>query len=256
MTTNTRGARKSWQYLLSGFKLLPHPSLRWYVFGPLLINILIFIFLTGYLMGEFQQAINWIMGYVPAWLDFIRWIFWLLFGGIVLIVYGYTFAILATFIASPFYGLLSEQAEYLVSGEKRDEPLTFRLAWQIAKRSVWRELVKMGYFLPRIIGIFILSLALSFIPLVNFLGPLLTFLWGAWSLSLQYCDYAADNNQVSFPQLRQQASRQKATCFGFGGIVLLTTSIPVLNLFAIPASVVGGTALWVEQLRDNKDLQQ
>jgi len=35
---------------------------------------------------------------------------------------------------------------------------------------------------------------------------------------------------------------------GFGGAAAVVQSIPLLNLLAMPASVAGATALWVDQI--------
>jgi CysZ protein len=37
---------------------------------------------------------------------------------------------------------------------------------------------------------------------------------------------------------------------GFGGLVALCASVPVVNFFVVPAAVVGATILWVEELRE------
>jgi CysZ protein len=35
---------------------------------------------------------------------------------------------------------------------------------------------------------------------------------------------------------------------GFGGLVALCASIPIVNFFVVPAAVVGATLLWCEEL--------
>ena len=102
-------------YLLQGMQLLHHPKLRWLVIWPLLINAFLFIGLTWLAIDQFGQLLTWLTSKIPAWLDFITWIFWILFGGFLLLVYGYTFAILGNLLASPFYGPLSERAEQVLT---------------------------------------------------------------------------------------------------------------------------------------------
>ena len=94
----------------------------------------------------------------------------------------------------------------------------------------------------------LLTLALSFIPVLNLLGPAIAFFWGAWSLALQYLDYPADNNQVGFAQLREELRSRRLVSLSFGGSVLIATAIPVLNLFTMPASVIGATSFWLERM--------
>ncbi|MGV6806894.1 MAG: sulfate transporter CysZ, partial [bacterium] len=215
-------------YLGLGFRLLTHRRLVWFVVIPVMINLAIFLGLTWYAVTQFTLAMNWVMGFIPDWLDFLLWIFWLLFALLLLVVYGYTFAMITTLIASPFYGILAEQAEYLLTGSKSDTPMTFKEMVAIGKRSLIRELQKMAYFLPRILVIMLVTLALSFTPGLNFLGPVVSFLWGSWSLSLQYVDYAADNHLVSFPVLRRQVSTKRMSSMSFGATTLVMTSIPLV----------------------------
>ena len=37
---------------------------------------------------------------------------------------------------------------------------------------------------------------------------------------------------------------------GFGAVVTLAITIPIVNLFVIPAAVAGATVFWVDQLKD------
>lgn len=235
-------------YLLQGLGLLNHPKIRWFVLGPILINLVLFILLTWLAIDQFTGLLNWLMEKIPSWLDFIAWLFWVLFGGFLLLVYGYTFAIIGNILASPFYGPLAERTEQVITGENLSNPMSKKEILALAGRSVKRELIKLGYFLPRIIGILMLTLILSFIPVINLLAPAIVFLWGAWSLALQYIDYPADNNQTGFSELREQLRERRLVSISFGGSVLIATTIPVLNLFTMPASVIGATAFWIERM--------
>jgi len=235
-------------YLLQGLRLLNHPKIRWFVLGPILINLVLFIFLTWIAIEQFTGLLNWLMDKIPSWLDFIAWLFWVLFGGFLLLVYGYSFAIIGNILASPFYGPLAERTEQVITEKKISNPMTKKEILALAGRSVTRELIKLGYFLPRIIGILVLTLILSFIPVINLLAPAIAFLWGAWSLALQYIDYPADNNQTGFSELRKQLREHRLISISFGGSVLIATTIPVLNLFTMPASVIGATAFWIERM--------
>ncbi len=239
-------------YLLKGFSLLSHKEVRPFIVFPLLLNLLLFVGLGIYAVDSFSAAMDKMMSYVPQWLEFISWILWLLFGAMMLLLYGYCFALVGNLIASPFYGLLSERVESLAYQTTNSEPFSWRALIAVAGRSVGRELVKLGYFLPRIIGVLLAALVLSFIPVLNIAAPVITFLWGSWSLSLQYLDYPADNHQLSFRELRRQAADTRLSSIGFGGGVLLATSIPVLNMLTIPASVIGATLLWNDRLRDSE----
>jgi CysZ protein len=238
-------------YLFQGLKLLNHPKIRWFVIGPLLINIFLFIGLTTLALEQFSTLLSWPIDKIPDWLSFVAWFFWILFGGFLLLAYGYSFAIFGNILASPFYGPLSERVDEVLTGRNGSSTKTGKQLLTVARRSVKREFIKLGYFLPRIIGVLLLTLTLSFIPVLNLLGPAIAFFWGAWSLALQYLDYPADNHQVGFTQLREEARSRRWVSLSFGGSVLIATTIPILNLFAMPASVIGATLFWQERLEPN-----
>lgn len=235
-------------YLFQGLRLLNHPKIRWFVIGPLLINIVLFIGLTALAVEQFGTLLSWLTDKIPEWLSFVAWLFWILFGGFLLLVYGYSFAILGNILASPFYGPLAERVEEVLTSNHRSSTKTGKQLLALAGRSVKREFIKLGYFLPRIIGVLLLTLTLSFIPVLNLLGPAIAFFWGAWSLALQYLDYPADNNQVGFAQLREELRNRRLVSLSFGGSVLIATTIPILNLFTMPASVIGATSFWLERM--------
>ena len=235
-------------YLLQGMRLLHHRQLRWLVLWPLLINAFLFVGLTWLAIDQFGQLLTWLTSKIPAWLEFITWIFWVLFSGFLLLVYGYTFAILGNLLASPFYGPLSERAEQVITGHIQSTPTSMKQLLAMAGSAIKRELFKMGYFLPRIVGIFMLTLTLSFIPVLNLVGPAIAFLWGGWSQALQYLDYPSDNHGQPFDELRQVLKKQRLQSLSFGGTVLIATTVPLLNLFIMPASVIGATSFWLDHL--------
>ena len=91
---------------------------------------------------------------------------------------------------------------------------------------------------------------LSFIPVVNLLAPIIAGSWAAWCLCLQYLDYAADSQGVTFLALRKKVSDNRLNSMGFGLTALLASAIPLVNLVMLPASVVAGSLLWCRQHRD------
>jgi len=237
-------------YLARGFELLWQPGIRPFVIIPLLVNLLLFAGLTWYLIDRFETLVTWMMAYVPAWLDFIVWLLWLLFGLALLMIYGYSFAIFGNLIASPFYGLLAERVQARVRGTLDSQPLTPALVWQITRSSLQREIQKLLFFLPRILLLLLAALVLSLIPVVDLLVPALFFAWGSWSLALEFLDYPADNNRVSFAAMRVRLRRRQSTYLSFGAATLLLTTLPVINMIAIPAAVIGATLMWLEQFQD------
>lgn len=233
-------------HLTRGAQLIVKPELRWFVFVPIMINITLFVILTGVLIDQFGVALTWLLDWIPSWLNFLSWILWLLFSAVLLLVYGYSFSVITNIIAAPFYGILADRTEALIKGQGADpEPLV-----KMVPRTLGREMVKLWYFIVRGIAIFILSLILSSIPLVNLLVPIIVFVWGAWTMAIQYVDYTADNHQLAFSNMRSRLAVKKYSSIGFGGLVMIGTMIPLANIIILPIAVVGGTVFWLEELED------
>ncbi|OUS05547.1 hypothetical protein A9Q90_06680 [Gammaproteobacteria bacterium 54_18_T64] len=239
------------RHFLKGFGLLAAPGVRLWVIIPLLLNLALFIGLTLYALQQFEGLMGWLFNYLPGWLEFIAWLFRIIFGLLLALCYAYTFTLVGNLIASPFYGLLANAVYIKLCGSEDEAPLNLKTASVIARQAFMRELQKLGYFLPRLVGVLLLCLVLSFIPLVNFVVPAIAFLWAAWSLALQYLDYPADINCVNFKTVRQRAGGDKGLSFTFGSVVLLGSTVPVLNLLVMPAAVAGATSLWVERFKQN-----
>ena len=242
-------------YLLRGLKLLNHRQIRPFAVVPIIINVLLFIWLTTLAVGGFESAMAWMGEWLTGWpgwiqwfFDLLTWLLWIAFVALLLIIYAYTFTLLSNLIGLPFYGLLAERVEEVLTGRVQDQPMTLARIWEITLSTIKREFAIIGYTLPRSLGLGILVLALLFTPL-SFIGSALWFVWGAWTLALQYLDYAADNNGQSFPAMLDNCKRQRNTCLGFGAITMAATSVPVLNIVVAPAAVAGGTAMWVDKYR-------
>lgn len=231
--------------LAEGFRLIRQPGLRLFVMIPLILNVLVFIGIFALLYQGFDALIAWSMSWLPdwAWLQALEWLFWLLYGAVVILLLAYGFVVVANLIGSPFYGYLSELTERYLTGQSLDDAGGWMQILKDIPRALWREVQKMAYYFPRALFLLILSL----IPVINVVGAVLWFLFNSWMMALQYVDYPADNHRVSFPQLRDQLRRSRLTTFGFGIPVALGAMVPLLNLVMVPAAVCGATAYWVRE---------
>ncbi|MFE8070524.1 sulfate transporter CysZ [Marinobacteraceae bacterium S3BR75-40.1] len=231
--------------LMAGFRLIREPGLRLFVIIPLILNILVFAGIFALLYQGFDALITWGMSWLPdwAWLQALEWLFWLLYGGVVILLLAYGFVVVANLIGSPFYGYLAELTERRLTGQSLDDAGGWKQIVKDIPRALWREVQKLVYYLPRALFLFILSL----IPVLNLVGAVLWFLFNGWMMTLQYVDYPADNHRVSFPQLRDQLRKTRLTSLGFGMPVALGAMVPLLNLVMVPAAVCGATAYWVRE---------
>ena len=236
--------------ILEGFKLLWHRRIRWLVIIPTLINLILFSAATWFAAVWVSDWLNWLIASVPEWLEWLVWIIWLLFVLLALVIYAFTFTVFANLIGSPFYGIIAERVIALERGDNDDMQTSASALLTTAWSSFRRELQIIAYILPRTIGIALVTLVISFVPVINILAPLIAASWAAWSLALQYMDYPADSDEVSFAEVRQRAGKQRMLSLSFGLSALAAAAIPLVNLLLLPATVIGGTLLWCRQYSD------
>lgn len=241
---------KALDYLSRGAALITSPGLRRFIIVPLLANVVVFILTTIALMHLFSDVLNLLMGWLPGWLEFLAWILWGIFALALLVFYGYSFNLITNLIAAPFYGFLAEKIETKLTGI----PLPEETWVQLIPRTLGRELVKLWYFLTRGLLVLLVVIFSWFIPGLNLIVLAITTLWAAWCMSVQYVDYPADNHQTPFPQLRKKLGAAPLTSYSFGGLVMLGSMIPVVNIFVMPIAVAGATVYWVEEMREENDV--
>lgn len=229
-------------YLLRGFAMLSEPGLRPFVIVPLLINIGLFTGAIWLLTEQFGHWVDYWLSLIPDWLSFLDWLLWPLFALLVLVLVYFSFGMVANFIAAPFNGLLAEKVEERQRGALNSDS-GWRAVLALVPRTLAREAAKLAYYLPRLVVLLLITL----IPGVQLLAPFLWFLFGAWMMAIQYCDYPMDNNSVSFGRMRQLLKSRRLGALGFGGLVSAGMMLPLINLLIMPAAVVGATLFWVEE---------
>jgi len=222
-------------YFLRGFAMLNEPGIRRYVWLPILMNLII---LTA--------GVYWCVTYVTGmeWIHegWWAWLAWLIVPVAVLLsvmVSGYFFSAFLLLLASPFYGLLAGKIEEQYGVVAPEESLA-----SLIPRTVGRELVKMGYYMPRYLLLFVVPLVL---PILVPLMPFVWFVFGSWVMALQYSDYTLDNHQQDFRSSRKIVAETRWTAYGFGATVSVLMAIPVLNCLVPPAAVIGATIWQMER---------
>ena len=227
-----------------GARLIRHPDVRLYVVIPLLINVVLFGGLIWLGYTQFSPLVESLMSYVPGFLDFLRWIIWLFITMLTAIIVFFTFTPIANIVAAPFNALLSEKIEIMLTGKAISSHISFFVMF---KNSLLSQLGKLVYIALWSLGLLLISL----IPVVNFVAPFLWVLFGSWLLSLEYLDYPMGNHDLTFSKQKQLLAGRKGLALGFGGSVMVLTSIPLINFIVMPVAVAGATLLYVEQLESN-----
>jgi len=235
----------AFDYFIAGARLVTTPGLRRFVLVPILVNIIIFIGLTLALYSLFGNAVAQVQAWLPSWLNFLTWILWPVMYFLFFVVYGYSFNIITNIIGGPFYGILAEKVEESLCGQPpNNEPLS-----ELIPRTLRRELVKLWYFVSRGALVFLLFILLFFVPGANLVAAGIGVIWSCWCMAAQYMDYPADNHHLSFRNMRRRLNRQPLTSYSFGGIILLGSMVPVVNIFVTPIAVAGATVYWTREVK-------
>lgn len=223
-------------YFFQGLGMLGQKGIRRYVWVPVVMNL---VLLAAMIRGVQVWLADW-QGFESGWLSWASWLVVPLLVLLVVVVFGYFFSALLVAVASPFYGLLAGHIEQRDGVLAEDEPL-----WRLTVRTFQREWKKILYFMPRY-GVLLL---LSLVPLVQLVMPVFWFLFGSWTLALQYRDYTLDNLGVPFADSRRQLGEDRWAALGFGAVVSVLMLVPILNCFVPPAAVIGGSLWALEQRR-------
>jgi CysZ protein len=225
------------QAFVDGSRLARRPDLLAYTLIPALISLVIISVGTWV---AFEQIDSWgsaLKERLPSWLSFLEVVLVPLFYVIGVVLGVWLFGLFAVVIASPFLGTLSSAVERKVYGHGPEEAGPW---WASIGSALIRELRKLGYHLPRLLLVFVLTL----IPVVNAAAPFIWLLFGAWTMAVQFCDFPVENRQRPFKETLAMLQRNRSAALGFGLCTALVLAIPLVNFFLIPIAVSGGTLLW------------
>jgi len=236
---------KGFGYMLEGLRLIRVAGLRRFVLVPLLVNTALFTGLMFAAVSGFEQLLDYLLGFLPAWLHWLQYLLWPLFAVSVLLMLVYSFTLMANLIAAPFNGVLAEAVEKHLTGQALEQTGNWRALIKDIVPSLWSEVHKLGYFALRALPLLLLFV----IPGINLAAPILWAVFSAWMLTLEYADYPLGNHGLKFRDQRPRLRERRLLSLGFGLAVLGLMLIPIVNFVAMPAAVAGATALWVRELR-------
>ncbi len=225
------------QAFVEGFSVVRHPELRLYVWIPVLLSFVVcgtgLYFALGYLT---ELSRGWIEG-LPDWLSWLDVVLVPLIYLVGILAGAWLFGLIAVLLASPFLGALSLALERVRFGSA---PQTDTSLWTDLTTTIGREARKLLYHLPRLLGVFILTL----IPVINLAAPAIWLLFGAWTLAVQFADYPTENRQRPFQETLARLKGNRTAALAFGACATGALAIPFLNFLLIPVAVAGGTLLW------------
>jgi CysZ protein len=223
--------------LIQGFSLIRRPELRRYVLIPMLINIVLFAFISWLALSQVAELVAWLL---PSWLAWLSWLLIPVLYVATLLIAFVAVMLLANIVAAPFNAILSLRVEQLLTGQAIKSG-SLGQTLRATPALIASELRKILYFLLRAIPL----LSLFIIPGINVIAPFTWFLFGAWFMSIEYMDYPMGNHGIGFAAQRDHLRQHRLQSLGFGGLTLALTMIPLLNFVVIPTAVAGATVLWV-----------
>ena len=227
------------QCFIAGIGLIQRPGVRRFVILPLLINVVIFGVASWML---WLYAFDWLSNLLPSWLGWLVNILMPLFTISLLTVVYFSFTLLANVIAAPFYSHLANSVEAILKGEEIPEVESSSIFKEIML-TMGSELRKITYYLLRALPLLILTI----IPGINVIALPLWLLFSAWFLAFEYSGYALENHKILFQQQRLLLSEDRVSAISFGGLSLLATTTPFVNLIAPAVAVAGATKLMYEK---------
>jgi len=251
-------------YFFKGFTLLTKPNIRQWVLIPLLINVILLSALIYFSWLQYEmlfdifanQLPNWLSEKLPDWLllDLNKLIvavgrFLLpLFITIALIIIFFSFTFVGNLMAAPFNALLAEAVEMHLEGVEMH--LTEKAVYSPSQPwywflvgILWKPFEKLLYYFSLVI----MLLIVSFIPIINYIAPVLWFSFSAWFVSLEYAETPIKNHGYNVLAIRYILSTKRMLVLGFGGTALLVTFIPLVNFLVMPVAVAGATCMWVSE---------
>jgi CysZ protein len=214
-------------------------GLKRFILLPILFNILLFI-LSFYLIYHyvFPYSHDYI-NTLPSWLSFLSNLILIIFAVSFFFLFLSMFTVLFNLVAAPFNGLLAEKTQNLLYKTKIPSLSLSEMTF----RTIKRQCQFLAYFVPRFLGMIVLF----FVPFIHPVYPFLWLIFTAWILSIQYQDFVMDNNLINFREMRSMIKGRGMLSLGFGIGINFISFIPLLNLLAIPAAVIGGVILYFEE---------
>ncbi|MEM7077219.1 MAG: sulfate transporter CysZ [Pseudomonadota bacterium] len=234
---------KGVSYFVDGIQIAKTKPVRPFVVLPACASLIIIG--TGLAIGfsYIEDLALYLRNALPEWLSFLNFVLAPLLYAMGILIGAWMFGFIATVLASPFLGELSlrvDQDQVGLRGELDNIPMSRQIV-----ATLGREARKLGYQLPRLFALVLVSL----VPLVNAFAPLLWLSYGAWMMGVQFCDYAHENRQRPFRETLDLLRPYRIGVMGFGACVTVGLSIPLLNIFVAPVATVGATTLMNDLLR-------
>ena len=214
--------------------ILAHPKLILLSILPMAITLLV---LSGtiyaLLTGAWHTSNSFFESWVASYSGALSHVMVVLAGALLLYITFHTFTLFISLFSSPFNDFLAEETEK-ASGVHSTRPslLTLVHVFFLDLRKTALSLIFVACF-----GLF------SFVPVIGFFS-----LFGfALVNTFTFVTYPQSRRKHGILESLSWMRQNWASSLGFGLVTLLLFGIPILNLFALPLSVVGGTMIFIKK---------
>ncbi|MEO5930192.1 MAG: EI24 domain-containing protein [Candidatus Kapaibacterium sp.] len=214
-------------------------SVRRYALMPLLINLMLFAIGLPLLVWLVVGRVGALMpadAFGP-----LRVLLEIVVAAALVVGSVFAFTAIGGVIAAPFHSLLARAVEEHLTGRpSRDDPRFVSGAF----RSIITALGRLLLFAI----LYPLILATALIPVAGvFLQPILTTLYGAFVLSLDFSDPVFERHIPKLRDRMRYIGRRKSLYLGFGLVCVGIALVPILNFFLLPVGVTAAAILFVEE---------
>jgi CysZ protein len=243
VSNGSAGLVTSPYYIIRGASFLRHNRKLWkYAAAPLIISILIlsasygilYYILTGIYASYFSQS---------SYSEVLFYVLIAVISALFLVIFFFIFTRVVSAIASPFNDLLSQKTEQLIAGFYEETHVSYLRILKNSTRAIMHAFKILGVY----IGLLLLCLLFFVIPVI---GQILFTISGAvlsaFMIAYEYFSYPMDRREYTWAMKKEFLKKHKMSALSFGLGCVGVASIPLVNIFFVPAAVIGGTILFLD----------
>ncbi|MCB9480018.1 MAG: EI24 domain-containing protein [Deltaproteobacteria bacterium] len=226
-----------------------NPSLLRFFAIPVLINTLVYG-TGGYLFFSYlPRLMNSFIKDPQTWyMELVWWVLAVIIGGVVALIFLFTFTAVGLVIASPFLEALSEKVDIIrLGGNPAPDDTGFIT-------DILRSMASMGKWIFLFLLAQILCLFLHLIPVIgNIVGAACQFGVTFFFLAWEFWDIPMERRKMKFGDKWKFMKDNLTTALAFGAVISLYILIPLFNFVMMPTTVAGASIL-VSQLLGEQPL--
>jgi len=200
------------------------------------------VILVGFGLGVWGAVQIEVSGHAPACLpQFLAaafdWLVRVLLILLLLVVCYLIFTPVGLALATPFNDFLSARVEQILLGSDYVE---------FPGLTIWQGLLHTCQHLAVTLVIGIPLAVLAFIPFIGILFVAPEAIFASLVLSLEFMDVPLSKRLGRYRQKWTFVRRYPGASLGFGFVTLCFLAVPIVNMFLMPLSIIGGTWLYLK----------